>query len=185
MTQEADRKYIKLRDKMLKEQIAGRGITSEAILAAFSRVPRHRFVPSGYVSLAYEDRPLPVGPNQTISQPYVVALMLEKLEIKPSDRVLEIGTGSGYETALLAELAGEVYSVEIDSQLVEKTRKLIADLDYSYVYIKEGNGFSGWPRMILPLGEEFQVLVTLDKNTDGLESKEWGGVRFVEMIKEK
>lgn len=213
MKPEADKKYIKLRERMVRKQIAGRGITSDPVLAAIGKVPRHFFVPVPYVNSAYEDRPLPLGPNQTISQPYVVALMIEKLELQASDRVLEIGTGSGYETALLAEIAKEVYSLEVDPLLAERAKKAIAELDYSDVYIRAGNGFSGWPeaapfdkiilsaapdhlprqlikqlklggRMILPLGEDWQVLVSIDKTSDGLESKEWGGVRFVGMVPE-
>ena len=119
-------------------------ITDKDVLLAMESVPRHEFVPQEYVNQAYEDHPLPIGYGQTISQPYIVALMTQLLELKRSDRVLEIGTGSGYQTAILAQLVDEVYSVEIVSKLAEEARGRLARLGYTHVKIKCADGFYGW-----------------------------------------
>ncbi len=119
-------------------------ITDKDVLLAMESVPRHEFVPQEYVNQAYEDHPLPIGYGQTISQPYIVALMTQLLELKRSDRVLEIGTGSGYQTAILAQLVDEVYSVEIVSKLAEEARARLARLGYTHVKIKCADGFYGW-----------------------------------------
>ncbi len=119
-------------------------ITDADVLAAVERVPRHRFVPEQYQRYAYEDRPLPIGHGQTISQPFVVALMTELLELTEGSRVLEIGTGCGYQTAILAELAEEVYSLEVIPDLSEKARRQLVELGYENVYLRAGDGWYGW-----------------------------------------
>jgi len=126
------------RAQMVTTQLRDRGILDPRVLDAMLRVPRHEFVPPPYRAQAYEDHPLPLGDNQTISQPYIVALMLETLRISPNDKVLEVGTGSGYVTALLAELAAEVFSVERHSALADKARELLAALGYSNVRVFTG-----------------------------------------------
>lgn len=197
-------------DRMVREQIEGRGIRDPFVLAAMRKVARHAFVPRGFRENAYEDRPLPLGPEQTISQPYVVALMLEELRLKPNDRVLEIGTGSGYQSALLGEIVSSVYTLEIDELLSQKARQTLRALGYFNVLVKCSDGYLGWPqkspfdavilsacpriiprelvrqlkpggRMILPFGEEDQVLLVLEKTREGIVSHELGGVRFVKM----
>ena len=198
------------RDRMVNEQLERRGIRDPAVLDAMRKVPRHAFVPRGFRENSYEDRPLPLGPEQTISQPYVVALMLEELRLKPNDRVLEIGTGSGYEAALLGEMTSSVYTLEIDELLCQRARQTLRALGYFNVLVKCADGYQGWPekapfdavilsacpraiprelvrqlrpggRMILPFGEEDQVLLVLEKTKEGIISHELGGVRFVKM----
>jgi protein-L-isoaspartate(D-aspartate) O-methyltransferase len=133
------------RGRMVREQLEARDITDRRVLAAMSRVPRHEFVPQPARQEAYSDRPLPIGRGQTISQPYVVALMTQLLEPTATDRVLEIGTGSGYQAAVLSELAHEVYTIEIDPRLTEEARRRLADLGYRNVRVRMGDGFYGWP----------------------------------------
>ena len=133
------------RRRMVDQQIRQRGITEPRVLAALERVPRHAFVPEEYLDLAYDDRPLPIGKEQTISQPYIVAYMTQALELAPADRVLEIGLGSGYQAAVLAELAGEVYSVEIVPELLNRTSRLLRELGYLNVHVRLGDGRAGWP----------------------------------------
>ncbi len=120
-------------------------ITDPDVLAAIERTPRHRFVPEHLQEQAYEDRPLPIGLGQTISQPFVVALMTQALELTPESKVLEIGTGSGYQTAILAELAGEVYTVEVRPQLQERAKRILHDLGYANIHYRVGDGWEGWP----------------------------------------
>ena len=120
-------------------------ITDPDVLAAIERVPRHRFVPSEFQEYAYEDRPLPIGHGQTISQPYVVALMTQLLELTPDSKVLEIGTGCGYQTAILAELAKEVYTVEVIPELSERAKKTLTELGYKNIHFRVGDGWEGWP----------------------------------------
>lgn len=129
---------------MVERQLRRRGIKDERVLAAMGRLPRHLFVPERQRGSAYEDRPLPIGEGQTISQPYIVALMTELLELGGGEKVLEIGTGSGYQTALLAELASQVFSIEILPKLSERAKKTLAELGYRNVEIKTGDGFYGW-----------------------------------------
>ncbi len=131
------------RHSMVESQLRARGISDERVLAAMERVPRHEFVPEPYRENAYEDGPLPIGSGQTISQPYVVGLMLELLQIKPTDKVLEIGTGSGYVTALLAELAAQVFSIERHAALAEGAREAIHRLGYKNAQIIIGDGTQG------------------------------------------
>jgi len=129
---------------MIDWQIRGRGVTDEEVLRAMSTVPRHEFVPPEYQNQAYDDHPLPIGYGQTISQPYIVALMTELLELKPGSKVLEIGTGSGYQAAILAELTDQVYTVEIIPELAEQAAKRLARLGYTNVRVKTGDGYYGW-----------------------------------------
>jgi protein-L-isoaspartate(D-aspartate) O-methyltransferase len=177
--------------QMIKKDIQGRGINDERVLQAMQKVKRHLFVPDSYRSMAYADRPLPIGEGQTISQPYIVALMTYHLHLKPEDKVLEIGTGSGYQAAVLAELAKEVYSIEIVEQLAQTAEERLKAMGYKNVWVKCGDGFYGWAehapydaiiitcaapliperlveqlreggRMILPLGDEpFQQSLTV------------------------
>ncbi len=133
------------RRRMVAEQLRARGIADERIIQAMARVPRHEFTPSPYRDQAYEDHPLPIGQGQTISQPYIVALMLEALAVKPDDKVLEVGTGSGYVTALLAELAAEVFSIERHARLAEEARAILARLGYRNVRPFVGDGSQGLP----------------------------------------
>ena len=132
------------RIKMVERQLKARGLKDERVLEAFLKVRRDYFVPDDLSAKAYEDNPLPIGSEQTISQPYIVALMTELLEIKPEDRVLEIGTGSGYQTAILAELSNHVYSVEIRSGLYQKAKQILRLLGYLDVHLCLGNGREGW-----------------------------------------
>jgi protein-L-isoaspartate(D-aspartate) O-methyltransferase len=136
--------FSKLRRQMVDSQLRARGVRDERVLSAMERVPRHEFVPERYRDQAYEDRPLPIGEDQTISQPYIVALMLEALRLFPADKVLEIGTGSGYVTALLAELTSGVISIERHAILAEQARAVIAKQGYANVRIITGDGSRGF-----------------------------------------
>ena len=136
--------YKKLRERMVRDQFIARGITDQRVLAAFYKVEREKFVPSEVRNNAYQDFPLSIGEGQTISQPYMVALMTQSLELKGDEKILEIGTGSGYQTAILAELARKVYSVERMRTLAERARKLLEKLGYSNVKILLGDGTLGW-----------------------------------------
>lgn len=137
--------FANARARMVREQILARGVTDGRVLAALSRVPRHEFVPVALRSRAYEDGPLPIGPGQTISQPYVVAFMTEALAPKPTDRVLEIGTGSGYQAAVLAGLVAAVYSIEIVEPLARRVEVDLLRLGMANVHVRAGNGHLGWP----------------------------------------
>jgi protein-L-isoaspartate(D-aspartate) O-methyltransferase len=127
------------------EQIRGRGVSDPAVLAALEAVPRHRFVAADRQAEAYADHPLPIGDGQTISQPYMVALMTSLLELRPGARVLEIGTGSGYQAAVLSQVAEEVYTIEILTPLADRSRRTLADLGFRNVQVRNGDGFKGWP----------------------------------------
>jgi protein-L-isoaspartate(D-aspartate) O-methyltransferase len=133
------------RSRMVDLQLRARGISENRVLSAMLRVPRHEFVPEAYRGEAYDDHPLPIGESQTISQPYIVGLMLEALELTPADRVLEIGTGSGYATALLAELTAQVFSIERHAVLADRARNLLAALGYANVKVFTGDGSLGLP----------------------------------------
>lgn len=137
--------YAESREQMVRFQIEARGVTDPRTLQAMRAVPRHRFVPPDLVSRAYEDHPLPIGYGQTISQPYIVALMTEALRVEPGDKVLEIGTGSGYQAAVLAEIGCEVYTVEIIPQLAEQAARRLQELGYDRVHVRQGDGYFGWP----------------------------------------
>jgi protein-L-isoaspartate(D-aspartate) O-methyltransferase len=177
-------------------------------------VERHKFIPKDYLSEAYDDHPLPIGSGQTISQPYIVAFMTEVLQLSENDRVLEVGTGSGYQAAILGEICKEVYTIEIIPDLAETAAKTLKELGYTNVYVKTGDGYSGWPdqapfdavivtcapthvpkpladqlaeggRMIIPVGGSFtQELVLLEKKEGKLVQKEVLPVRFVPMLNE-
>lgn len=195
---------------MVDEQIAARGIADERVLAAMARVQRHRFVPRSEAHSAYGDHPLPIGHRQTISQPYVVAFMTEALELDGSEKVLEIGTGSGYQAAVLGEVAAQVYTIEIVEPLAERSRRTLAELGYENVHVRAGDGYRGWPeeapfdaiivtaapdhvpeplieqlalggRMIVPVGDKQQDLVLLVRTAEGLERERVLPVRFVPM----
>lgn len=139
--------YKRLRDMMVDYQLIPRGIKDERVIAAMRKVPRHLFVPEHIRHSAYDDMALPIGEDQTISQPYMVAIMTELLELKGDERVLEIGTGSGYQAAILAELAKEVYTIERFSSLAEKARKRLIELGYNNVYVVVGDGTKGLEEM--------------------------------------
>jgi protein-L-isoaspartate(D-aspartate) O-methyltransferase len=136
----------RVRLAMVEVQIVRRGIADSATLRAMRAVPRHLFVPQDLRALAYEDRPLPIGNDQTISQPYIVAFMTEQLRLTPRSRVLEVGTGSGYQAAVLAEIAAEVYTIEIVAPLADSATARLARLDYRRVHTRTGDGYLGWPQ---------------------------------------
>src|SRR5262249_37036466 len=138
-------RYLFLRQQMVEKQMRARGIVDERVLSAMSRVPRHLFAPESYRAQAYEDHPLPIAEGQTISQPYIVALMLEVLALSPTDKVLEIGTGSGYVAALLAEMVSQVVSIERHALLADSAQVLLSDLGYGNVRIVVGDGSRGFP----------------------------------------
>jgi protein-L-isoaspartate(D-aspartate) O-methyltransferase len=130
---------------MVDSQLRGRGIRDERVLEAMARVPRHRFVPSAQQGGAYGDHPLPIGYGQTISQPFIVAFMTEALALTPADVVLEIGTGSGYQAAILGELAGQVYTIEIVAELAARAEQTLTSLGYRNIQVRAGDGYRGWP----------------------------------------
>ncbi len=202
--------YRRQRQRMVEEQIGARGIRNQAVLEAMKKVPRHRFVPENYRHLAYADHPLPIGRDQTISQPFIVGYMTEAAEVSSNEKVLEIGTGSGYQAAVLAELAKEVYTIEIIPELAERARQTLGELGYRNVEVKAGNGYLGWPehapfdaivvtaapdevpkalveqlavngKMVIPVGNVWQEMVVITKTKDGLVEKRTMPVRFVPM----
>ena len=137
--------FAALRQRMIQEQLMPRGIQDQRVLAAMAKVPREEFVPVDERRHVYADRPVPIGYGQTISQPYIVAFMTEQSRLKPGDRVLEIGTGSGYQAAILAELVKQVYSIEIVTPLAQNAEAILAHLGYTNVHVKAGDGYKGWP----------------------------------------
>ena len=137
--------YEKQKEVMINDQIMSRGIKNKNILQAMNQVPRHEFVPGKYKAFAYGDYPLEIGKGQTISQPYIVAFMTDALDLSPEDKVLEIGTGSGYQAAVLAELVSQVYTIEIISELGKDAQKTLKKLGYQNVHVKIGDGYRGWP----------------------------------------
>jgi protein-L-isoaspartate(D-aspartate) O-methyltransferase len=137
-------RYARQRKKMVDSQIRSRGIGDERVLRAMEKIPRHLFVDEGLIDQAYNDSPLPIGEKQTISQPYIVAIMTEALELRGSEKVLELGTGSGYQAAILAELADRVYTIERIAPLAQKARKLLESLNYYNVVLRVGDGTYGW-----------------------------------------
>jgi protein-L-isoaspartate(D-aspartate) O-methyltransferase len=199
------------RERMVRQQVAMRGVNETRLLAAMRKVPRHQFVPEAVRHLAYTDQPLPIGYDQTISQPFIVAFMTEKLQLRPTDRVLEIGTGSGYQAAILAELAREVYTIEIVAPLGERAQGTLQRLGYKNVHVKIGDGYQGWPeeapfeavivtcapehvprplidqtreggRVIIPVGAAgSQLLYLLEKKAGRLQQRAVLPVRFVPM----
>lgn len=208
-----DPDYYQLRQKMVNEQIIARGVRAESVIKAMQKVERHLFVPEQYRNFAYSDRPLPIGEGQTISQPYIVALMTELLDLKKSDKVLEIGTGSGYQAAILAEICDSVYTIEIISSLGKQAQALLRELGYHNIHCKIGDGYLGWPehapydgiivtcapskipqplkeqlaeggRMVIPVGATYtQELVLVTKTKGKLIQKSVIPVRFVPMLR--
>ncbi len=136
--------YGEARAQMVRDGVVGFGITSPEVIDAMGKVPRHRFIPDGYGSQAYENHPLPIGYGQTISQPYIVALMTQELDLHEGETVLEIGTGSGYQAAILAELGVDVYTIEIIQPLAESADSLLESLGYDNVFVRYGDGYWGW-----------------------------------------
>jgi protein-L-isoaspartate(D-aspartate) O-methyltransferase len=199
------------RKAMVETQIKARGIKDELVLQAMNKVPRHKFVPETMRKYAYNDEPLPIGKGQTISQPYIVAYMTEALELNPEDRVLEIGTGSGYQAAVLAEIALEVYTVEIVEELAQRACALLREEGYENIFFHTGDGTFGWakhapydaiivtaapPRvpeklrdqlkqdgkMILPVGDMYQELLLIIRGKNKFKTKKLLPVRFVPLV---
>jgi protein-L-isoaspartate(D-aspartate) O-methyltransferase len=139
-------KNVKSREMMVKEQIENRGIKNQPTLAAMKKVPRHKFVPPNLLDRAYDDGPLPIGYGQTISQPYIVAYMTEVIDPKPGQRILEIGTGSGYQAAVLAEIVDSVFTIEIVTELHKSSEKRLKELGYKNVFCKNADGYYGWEK---------------------------------------
>jgi protein-L-isoaspartate(D-aspartate) O-methyltransferase len=206
-------RWIRERDDMVRTQIAARGVRDERVLDAMRSVPRHLFVPPELRAEAYADHPLPIGEGQTISQPYIVGLMSELLEVSPGDRVLEIGTGSGYQAAVLATMGCEVYSIEIRAGLADSAIRRLAELGIGGVHVRSGDGYLGWPeaapfagivvtaaperiptplleqlsvdgRMVIPVGSFYQQLKVISRTADGLAERDVIPVRFVPMTGE-
>ncbi|MEW6750190.1 MAG: protein-L-isoaspartate(D-aspartate) O-methyltransferase [Candidatus Latescibacterota bacterium] len=211
---EYDREVLAVaRERMVKHQLEARDIVDEEVLRAMRHVPRHLFVPARSREFAYGDHPLPIGHGQTISQPYIVAYMTQALELEPTDRVLEVGTGSGYQAAVLAELVKQVYSIEIVSSLADNAGRLLQQLGYTNVHVRTGDGYRGWPeaapfdaimvtaapsripqplidqlkaggRMVVPIGRTFQELTLLVKEVEGHRTESLLPVQFVPMTGE-
>lgn len=208
-----DKGLASARKAMVERQLAARDIADQRVLKAMSEVPRHRFVPESLWPQAYQDYPLPIGLEQTISQPYVVAFMTQALDLDGDERVLEIGTGSGYQAAVLAKLCKEVYSVEIIPDLSKRAGEVFKKLGISNVHLRVGDGYKGWPskapfdgimvtaappkvpqplvdqlarggRLILPVGELYQDLVLIERTAQGLKRQKVLPVRFVPMTGE-
>ena len=202
--------FARLRERMVEQQLRARDITDARVLAAMLRVPRHEFVPGQAIGSAYEDSALPLALGQTVSQPYIVAFMTQALALKGSERVLEVGTGSGYQAAVLAELASEVYTIEILPELTGHARTVLQTLGYRNIHFRTGDGYQGWPeaapfdaivvtaapdhippplvvqlkpggRMILPVGHVEQELVIIEKSESGIRRRSTIPVRFVPM----
>lgn len=206
--------FKRKREAMVSLQLRERGIADKAVLHAFNTVPRHLFVPEDQQALSYEDHPLPIGNGQTISQPYIVALMTELLQLKPEDKVLEIGCGSGYQTAILAVLAEEIFALERHSELCLSAQEVLDSLGYNNVFMRCGDGSLGLPehapydaivaaaaapvtpkpliqqlavggRLVLPVGSSgHQVLKRYRRTQGGLIEEDHGGCRFVKFIGE-
>jgi protein-L-isoaspartate(D-aspartate) O-methyltransferase len=204
--------YSSSRVAMVDRQIAGRGITNVRVLDAMRKVPRHRFVSPELAPNAYDDTPLPIGYGQTISQPYIVAYMSEALDVARTHRVLEIGTGSGYQAAVLAELVKEVYTIEIVPELAQRARAILHELGYENIRVRHGDGYAGWSeyapfdriivtaapdhvpqplidqlvlggRMVIPVGDMSQQMTILKKTRRGITSERTLDVRFVPLVR--
>jgi len=198
------------RRRMVNEQMRARGLPDGPVLRAMEKVPRHLFVPEQLRHLAYADSPLPIGMEQTISQPAIVAYMTEAAGVSKKEKVLEIGTGSGYQAAVLGEVAGEVYTIEIIPELAERARRVLDELGYKNVFVKAGNGYLGWPehapfdaivvtaapdeipqalidqlavggKMVIPVGAKNQEMVIVERGRKGVTKKRTIPVRFVPM----
>ena len=207
-----DGRYARERERMVGEQVAGRGVTDSRVLAAMRRVPRHRFVQEALRARAYGDHPLPIGEDQTISQPFIVGLMTSLLELTGREKVLEVGTGSGYQTAVLAAVARRVCSIERLPRLAERARALLESLGHDNVWIRVGNGALGWPdqapfdriivtaggpaippplvqqlaeggRMVLPVGSPDNQTLTVVDNVGGeIRERAHGECKFVKLV---
>jgi protein-L-isoaspartate(D-aspartate) O-methyltransferase len=204
--------YSAARQRMVQTQIRAEGIKNEAVLQAMGKVPRHLFVLPEMRNRAYEDTPLPIGLGQTISQPFIVAYMTEALQLARDHKVLEIGTGSGYQAAVLAELVRQVYTIEIVPELADRARRALAEAGYKNVDVRTGNGYLGWPEqapfpriivtaapdqippalvdqlavggiMVLPVGTLFQEMTIVTKTAQGVAERRTIPVRFVPMVK--
>lgn len=200
-----------MRERMIETQIRARDVRTAEVLEAMRRVPRHLFVPSDLRQFAYDDRPLPIGRGQTISQPYIVAYMTEALQVTPAHTVLEIGTGSGYQAAVLANIVKQVYSIEIVPDLAGSARRALAEAGYRNVEVRTGNGYRGWQErapfdriivtaappeipqplvdqlaiggiMVVPVGTSHQEIVVITKTPGGATEKRTIEVRFVPMV---
>ncbi len=210
--QEQEHRFDLQRQRMVEEQLIPRGIKDQRVLDAFRRVPRHMFVASAQQHQAYQDHPLPIGLEQTISQPYIVALMTEALRLTGTEKVLEIGTGSGYQAAILAELADQVYTVERHERLSEQAADILRKIGYTNIYFKISDGIMGWPekgpyqgilvtagapeiptalleqlspegRLVIPVGDSWmQELLLVTREKEGLRKINLGGCRFVPLV---
>ena len=205
--------YTALRERMVETQIARRGVVDSAVLAAMRTVPRHCFVPEKHRPYSYSDEPLPIGEGQTISQPYIVAYMTEAMELRSTDRVLEIGTGSGYQAAVLARIVDSVFTIEIIEPLAQRAESTLAELGYTNVFVRCGDGYRGWPehapfdaiivtaapdhvpkplidqlavggRLVIPVGIISQDLLVVRRIKDGVVTDTTLPVRFVPMTGE-
>ena len=208
--QEQQTDYETLRHAMVKNQIIARGVKDKRVLDAMMSVPRHLFMPESDAHQAYADEPQPIGKGQTISQPYIVAFMTEQLKVDKNSRVLEIGTGSGYQAAVLSKIVDSVFTIEIIPELASKAKKKLHELHYDNVVVRQGDGYNGWPekapfdaiivtaappnipqpllqqlkiggRMVLPVGEYLQELVIVKKSDSGIDMESVLPVRFVPM----
>jgi len=206
----SDEGFEAARRAMVDEQLAARDIRDPRVLAAMGKVPRHRFVSEELARHAYRDSPVPIGDGQTISQPYIVAFMTQALELDGHERVLEVGTGSGYQAAILGECAREVSTVEIVTELAERARRRLEELGYANVRVRAGDGYAGWPdaapfdailvaaapehvpqplvdqlavggRMVVPVGKGSQELVRIEKTSQGILERSLLPVQFVPM----
>ncbi len=207
-------KYKRQREEMVKRQIEARGITDENVLTAMRKVPRHLFVSEALIDQAYGDFPLPIGEQQTISQPYIVAEMTQALQLSDQDRVLEIGTGSGYQAAIIAQIAFRVYTIERIHSLLVKARSLFDKLQYHNIVTRYSDGTTGWKeespfdaiiitagapripetlvshlamggRMVIPVGDQYsQELIKLYREKHGIHKTNLGGCRFVKLVGE-
>ena len=205
--------YAQRRWEMVETQIISRGIRDSKLIRAMLKIPRHKFVPTNLRDIAYGDNPLPIGMEQTISQPYIVALMTELLGLNCGEKVLEVGTGSGYQTAILAEIGCDVYTIEILEPLSEKAQQVLESLGYENIHYKIDDGYRGWPkfapfdaiivtaapdhmpqplieqlktngRMVIPVGAQYQELLLIKKTDGGTDMKTVTPVRFVPMTGE-
>lgn len=204
--------FQKARDRMIELQLVSRGIRDPRVLEAMGKVPRHLFVDEALQDQAYNDYPLPIGEKQTISQPYIVALMTEILELKGTEKVLEIGTGSGYQAAVLAELAERVFTVERIPSLAHRANQILKKLGYKNIVTRVSDGTMGWPdeapfdgiivtagapripqplidqlamngRLVIPMGDHLsQELILVERVREGIRKTNLGGVRFVNLV---